>query len=224
MLSYPPQCRGNTYEREYGTVMRGSTQATKERIVQSAYELFCRRGYARASVDVIAQKSGLTKRTLYYHFRSKDDLLASVFELHRGLALKRLADWADTLSGDVDRLLDGLFTDLASWASQPRWTGAGFTRVVMELADLPGHPARAIARLHKAEIEAWIATQLAEHGIPDSAGRAQQVMLLLEGCLSLLLIHGNKGCTDAATAAARQLVRGEAHEAPAGRRLSATVG
>lgn len=52
---------------------------------------------------MIAQKSGLTKCTLYYYFRSKDDLLAGVFELHRGLALKRIIDWFGTLSGDVDR-------------------------------------------------------------------------------------------------------------------------
>jgi AcrR family transcriptional regulator len=62
-------------------------------------------------VDVIARKSGLTKRTLYYLFRSKDDLLASVFEFHRGLALKRITDWAGTLLGGLDRVLDGLFAN-----------------------------------------------------------------------------------------------------------------
>lgn len=186
--------------------MRGSAEATRQRIVQAAYELFYRQGYTRTSVDVIAEKSGLTKRTLYYHFRSKDDLLASVFELHRGLALKRIGDWSSTLSGDVDGLLNGLFADLAAWASKPRWAGAGFTRIVMELADLPGHPARAIARRHKAEVELWLAEQLSRRNITDSIGKARQVMLLLEGCLSLLLIHGDKGYANSAAAAAKALV------------------
>lgn len=187
--------------------MRGSAEVTRQRIVQAAYELFHRQGYARSSVDVIARKSGLTKRTLYYHFRSKDDLLASVIELQRGQALKRIHDWSDDLSGDTNALLDRLFADLAAWASQPRWAGAGFTRVVMELADLPGHPARAIARHHKIEVEAWLADQLAIREVVDALGKARQIMLLLEGCLSLLLIHGNKAYADTAATAAKLLVK-----------------
>lgn len=113
--------------------MRSSAEVTRQRIVQAAYELFHRQGYARSSVDVIARKSGLTKRTLYHHFRSKDDLLASVIELQRRQALKRIPDWSDDLSGDANALLDRLFADLAFWADRPRGTGTGFTRVASTL-------------------------------------------------------------------------------------------
>jgi len=37
-------------------------------------------------------------------------------------------------------MLDSLFSQLADWAAKPRWAGTGFTRIVMELADLPGTP------------------------------------------------------------------------------------
>lgn len=187
--------------------MRSSAEVTRQRIVQAAYELFHRQGYARSSVDVIARKSGLTKRTLYHHFRSKDDLLASVIELQRRQALKRIPDWSDDLSGDANALLDRLFADLAFWADRPRGTGTGFTRVAMELADLPGHPARIIARHHKMEVEAWLAGQLAAREVTDALGKARQIMLLLEGCLSLLLIHGSKAYADMAATAAKLLVK-----------------
>ena len=187
--------------------MQGSGEATRQRIVEAATELFYRLGYARASVDLIAHNAGLTKRTLYYHFRSKDDLLASVFELQRGLSLKRINAWSDDLPGDATTLLDSLFADLTNWTSQPRWAGAGFTRIVMELANLPGHPAHAIARRHKAEIEAWLANQLAEREVADTVCKARQIMLLLEGCLSLLLIHDNKAYAEMAATAARTLVK-----------------
>jgi len=43
-----------------------------------------------------------------------------------------------------------------TWAAKPRWSGGGFTRVVVELADLRGPPARAIARQHKIAVERWL--------------------------------------------------------------------
>src|SRR5947207_14619309 len=59
--------------------------ATRGRILDAAYALFYRHGYARIGVDAIAAKANVTKRTLDDHFRSKDALLAAVFELHHGL-------------------------------------------------------------------------------------------------------------------------------------------
>src|SRR5215204_4436854 len=77
---------------------------------------------------------------------TKDELLAAVLD-HRGeLALERIRRWAAGLKGDAETFVDALFGELSRWASRPGWEGAGFTRVVMQLADLPGHPARAIAR------------------------------------------------------------------------------
>jgi len=185
--------------------MRGSAEATRQRIIQASYELFDCQGYARVSVDEIARKSGLTKRTLYYHFRSKDDLLARVLDIHRDLAIIRIHDWSDRLKGDLDTFIDAMFADLATWASQPKWASAGFTRIVMELADMPGHPARAIARHHKAEIEDWMTGQLTTRNVKNAAERAQEIMLLLEGCLSLLLIHGSKKYAGTAAQAAKVL-------------------
>ena len=54
--------------------MPRSSTDTRERILQAAYELFYAKGFARVGVDAVAEKAGLTKRTLYYHFKSKDDL------------------------------------------------------------------------------------------------------------------------------------------------------
>ena len=56
------------------------------------------------------------------------------------------------------RLLGRLFSEVGeNWTARPGFAGAGFTRIVMELADLPGHPARAVAHRHKAAVELWYA-------------------------------------------------------------------
>jgi hypothetical protein len=53
-------------------------------------------------------------------------------------------------------MIDHLFADLARWSASRRFTATGFTRIVMELADLPGHPARKIASRQKAALESWL--------------------------------------------------------------------
>jgi AcrR family transcriptional regulator len=187
--------------------MPKSSTDTRERILQAAYELFYAKGFSRVGVDAVAAKAGLTKRTLYYHFKSKDDLLAAVLD-HRGeLALQRISRWATGLKGGPDEFVDALFASLSRWASTPGWEGAGFTRVVMELADLPGHPARAIARRHKVAVENWLAGELGIRKVRDSARAAREMALLLEGCVALMLIHGNSDYSVAAAGAARRLVR-----------------
>ena len=179
---------------------------TRQRILEAAYGLFYAKGFARVSLDVVAETTGVTKRTLYYHFASKDELLAAVLEFQHGLAAERIAEWGERLPEDADAMLDQLFSDLARWAGKPRFEGTGFTRIVMELADRPGHPARAIARRHKAAVEAWLADQLARRGVAEAKLRARQVRLLLEGTVALMLIHNDRAYVEAATQAAKALL------------------
>src|SRR5436309_67105 len=84
---------------------------------------------------------------------------------------------------------------------------AGSARVAMELADLPGHPARAIARRHKAAVEAWLASELGSRKVRENARAARELALLIEGCVALMLIHGKNEYATAAAAAARLLLR-----------------
>jgi AcrR family transcriptional regulator len=182
---------------------RTSTQ-TRQKILDAAYGLFWRRGFVRVSMDQIAESTKVTKRTLYQHFRSKDDLIAEALAHSSELALTRLEQFR--LPASQDAMIDSCFAQLADWASKPRWAGAGFTRVVVELADLRGHPARAIARRHKAAVEAWFAKLLVAAKVPSARDRARETMLLMEGAMMLMLIHGDRAYVDAAARAARRLV------------------
>jgi hypothetical protein len=97
---------------------------------------------------------------------------------------------------------------VTGWASKtPRWSGSGFTRLVVELADLPGHPARAIARRAKATTESWLTGLLEAARVPLPQERACELMLLMEGAMALMLIHGNRSYIEAAARAAKRLVR-----------------
>jgi AcrR family transcriptional regulator len=187
--------------------MPRASEKTRRHILDCAYELFYRKGFGRVGVDEIAASSGVTKRTLYYHFKSKDELLAAVLNLHHELALARIRKYQDRYRGDAADIVGLLFAELAKWSKKPGWTGAGFTRLVMELADLPGHPAHAVARRHKAAVEGWYTELLARAGVSMPSERAREVALLAEGATALILIHGDRSYAETAARAAKRLIR-----------------
>ncbi len=185
--------------------MRRSRDETHRRILDAAYGLFWRQGFLRVSMDDIAARAGITKRAMYQHFRSKDDLMAAALAQSSKLAMQRLEKFQRP--ANAAELIDTFFADLAEWAAKPRWSGGGFTRVAVELADLRGHPARAIARKHKAAVEGWLADALTAAEVASARDRAREIMLLVEGAMALMLIHGNRDFANAAARAAKTLVR-----------------
>lgn len=186
--------------------MPRSAERTRQRILDAAYRLFRQKGYTRVSMDEIAAATAVTKRTLYYHFESKDSLLASMLEAQHRLALAAFKTFGDRLSGSPESMIDAMFKDLAVWADKPRWAGSGFTRFVVELADLPGHPARTIARRHKAMLEGHLADVLAAAAVESPRETAREIWLLSEGAISLMLVHGDRSYAAAAALAAKKLI------------------
>ena len=180
---------------------------TRKRIIEAAYRTFYRDGFARAGADAIAEAAHVTKRTLYYHFDSKDSLLAAVLDNQNDLALERIRRWAEKACGEPAEIVAILFAEFEAWAKQPGWTGTGFTRVAMELADMPGHPARLASSRHKAAVEQWLTAQFAAKHTHKPAVLGRQVMLLIEGSQSLALIHGDVRYIKAAGETARRLIK-----------------
>ena len=155
----------------------------------------------------IAAGAALTKRTLYHHFDSKDALLAAMLEAQHDLAVAAFVKMIDRPEQGPEHLVERLFADLASWSATKHWEGSGFTRLAVELADLPGHPARRMARQHKATLERLLTERLESDGISDAAAVAREILLLTEGAMVMILIHGDRSYASAAATAARRLLQ-----------------
>jgi AcrR family transcriptional regulator len=180
---------------------------TRRRILENAYRLFYREGFNRTGVDAVAEAAGVTKRTLYNHYPSKDDLIAGVLEAQADLATAEIRRWCGGGSATAEELVRGIFAGLRRWARAPDWRGSGFTRAAMELAWAPGHPARHAAAVQKRAVERMIDEALSASGVAGSTSVSRELVLLIEGANALRLIHGDESWFDAAEAAALLLVR-----------------
>jgi len=180
---------------------------TREHIVSAAADLFYGEGIRAVSMDAIAARAGVTKRTLYYHFASKDDLVAAYLQERDQPNLARFRRWFRNADGDLGDRLQAVFRQLAKAASNRRWNGCGFLRTSAELANMPGHPAMQAARMHKKRVEAWLAEECTAAGCTMPKDLARQLMILLDGGFATVLMHRDPAYLEAAGMAAAALVR-----------------
>lgn len=66
---------------------------TRQRIQDVALELFAEQGYEKTSLREIADRLGVTKAALYYHFKTKEDILVGIVD-DLGMPVQELLDWA----------------------------------------------------------------------------------------------------------------------------------
>ena len=186
--------------------MSDKASATRDRILETAYRLFYQQGFSRVSVDAIASAAGVTKRTVYYHFTSKDEIAGEVLKAQHRHLIEEFNGWLDDDLETASDLVLRLFERLEGWARAPGWLGSGYSRVTAELADLKGHPARVAARDHKREVEGWLAKELAVRGKEQPKQAAAALMVLIEGSMSLALIHDDPAYFSTAKVAALKVL------------------
>lgn len=177
-----------------------SSAPMKDRILEAADRLFYPLGIQAVGVDAVAAEAGISKRTLYNHFPSKDELIAAYLERRREVAI--------TAEGSPLEQVLGLFDALARWFGSKRFRGCAFVNAVSELGGDRRHPAIDVATDHKARRLKNVQAQLAVLGATDAAGLAEQVMVLFEGAVAVSLVRGgDPSVALAARAAAVVLLR-----------------
>jgi AcrR family transcriptional regulator len=183
-----------------------TASATRDRIISAASKLFYSEGIRGVSVDAVAAKAGVTKRTLYYHFRSKDDLVAAYLAARDQPNLALFKQWFDEANGNVAAKVENIFRNLARSARHQKWKGCGFLRTSAELANLPGHPAIKIGAAHKKKFEDWLRVTFEGEGIAMASQLARQIVLLLDGSFAVVLLHRDASYMETAGEAAFSLV------------------
>lgn len=180
--------------------------STRQHILETASRLFYAQGIRAVSVDAIAEKACITKKTIYYHFKSKDELVAGYLDARDQPNLALFAQWFAESQGDVAQKTASIFLRLAENAQHPKWKGCGFLRTAAELANMPGHPAVVIGAAHKKKFEKWLSETYAKAGLKNANFLARSVALLMEGSFSAMLIHRDPTYATAAAQTASMLL------------------
>ena len=171
--------------------------AMKDRILETADRLFYLQGIRAVGVDTIAAEIGISKRTLYNHFPSKDALIAAY--LARRFVQPRPSD-----KSPVEQIL-GTFDSLERRFSARDFRGCPFVNAVAELGP-QDKAVKKIAVAFKESRRLWFRDLLNQLGAADAEGLATQLTLLVDGAIAQDLVRDDPAMARAAKEAARVLL------------------
>src|SRR5215471_10249865 len=170
----------------------------KERILETADRLFYLDGIRAVGVDTIAARIGISKRTLYNHFPSKDALIAAYLE-------RRFVHARPSDKPPVEQIL-GTFDSLERRFAARDFRGCPFVNAVAELGPTD-RAVKKIAIAFKESRRVWFRERLMELGVADADALATQLVLLVDGSIAQDLVRDDPAMARAAKEAAKVLLR-----------------
>jgi AcrR family transcriptional regulator len=169
----------------------------KERILETADRLFYLQGIRAVGVDTISAEIGISKRTLYNHFPSKDALIAAYLERRFTRAPASDKPPVEQILGTFDRLERGF--------ASKGFRGCPFVNAVAELG-AEVQSVKKIAIAFKESRRLWFRDLLMQLEVADAEGLATQLTLLVDGSIAQDLVRNDPSMARAAKAAARVLL------------------
>ena len=171
----------------------------KERILETADRLFYLKGIRAIGVDTIAAEIGISKRTLYNHFPSKDALISAYLE-------RRFVQPRGSDKSPVEQIL-GTFDSLERRFASKDFRGCPFVNAVAEVGP-ENRSVRKIAIAFKESRRLWFRDLLMQIGVADPEGLATQLVLLVDGSIAQDLVRDDPAMARAAKEAAKTLLSG----------------
>ncbi|MDR6623530.1 TetR/AcrR family transcriptional regulator [Sinomonas atrocyanea] len=190
-------------DRNRGTTMGAAEQApARERILETAYGLFARRGVRAVGIDEIITESGVAKATFYRHFPSKDALVLAYMD--RWYQVRHDAiEGAIARAHNPDDAILAAFTVLDDWFSRGAAEVTTFLHVVIEFG--PDHHLGQAAMAHLANVRGRLAVLAAGAGLDDPEGFAWSFHILTKGAM-VASMEGDQRAAARARKLARALI------------------
>jgi AcrR family transcriptional regulator len=158
------------------------------RIAAAAAARFHEYGIVASGVDTLSKAAGISKRTLYQRFGSKDGLIVAAYECLDLPVFEMFTGPAERASDTPRGQLEAFFAQVEVMVKHPEFRGCPFTNASSELAD-PDHPAHGVVRRHKERIRRWILVRARSAGAANPVQLSRQLMLVFAGVQSEALLE-----------------------------------
>lgn len=164
------------------------TSTTRDRLLATAAGLFYAEGVAPVGVERLCQTAGVSKRSMYQLFATKDDLVAECLRTHGPAIVTGYFPAADAELGPRDRIRY-VFERLDEQSGTPGFHGCPFVNTAVETRD-PDHPATVVARAFKDRLTGYFAAHATSLGAADPEGLAVQLTMVFDGAAVRAVMRG----------------------------------
>ena len=177
----------------------------RDELVQKALQAFYRNGFQATGMDMLVAETGISKTSMYKHFRTKEDLILAVLRLRdeqfRNWLYRRMEALADT----PGQQLIAMFDALEEWFDEPGYRGCMFIKASSEYQDAD-HVIHQQSANHKRMLERHMTALAKKAGLTDPGMLARQLLLLKEGAIVTAHLGHTDNPAQDAKAAAMQLL------------------
>jgi AcrR family transcriptional regulator len=154
----------------------------RERILETAYALFARRGIRDVGVDEIIARTGVAKATLYRHFASKDDLVVAFLERReQRWTLQFVEAEAKRRGATPEEQLLAIFDAFDEWFRREDFDACSFINTLLEMR--AQHPAGKASIHHLENIRSLVRGLAEEADVPDTDSFARSFHILMKGSI-----------------------------------------
>lgn len=183
----------------------------RDDILGAAERLFYLGGFHATGIDRIVAEAGVTPRTLYRHFRSKEELVRAVLQRREARFLALLEEALDREVADETERWTGLFARMERWFHDEGTAGCMFLKALGEYGSRDDAIAQQVIG-YKQRVLDGFRERIAASRITDTAGLAEGLVLLLEGAIAQAPVVGGRAAGQQAASAAIRLFRPVAPE------------
>ncbi len=196
-----------TMKNDRSTVSRMSditSSETRDIILDVTEKLIYRHGIAATGMDLLVKTAGVSRKSIYRYFANKDELVIAALERRDERWMRWLRNEVERHEGSGARLL-GVFSALKAWFGSEDFRGCAFINTSGETGN-PQDPVRLLARAHKQKLFEYLLELCKAHGTPAPQQQAAQLLILVDGAITLALIMGDVTAADNAHGMARTLL------------------
>ncbi|NEG65002.1 TetR family transcriptional regulator (plasmid) [Pantoea agglomerans] len=185
--------------------MNKKTPHTCEKILETAERLIYQKGIHATGMDLLVKTSGVARKSIYRYFATKDDVAAAALNARD----KRWMQWfimeCNKGAAPEERILN-MFTVLKDWFESDGFRGCAFINTAGEVGD-PGAPVRQIAKLHKQKLLDYTLELTSQLNIEQPSALARQLLILMEGAITMSYVMGDASAADSARDVAQLLLK-----------------
>jgi len=177
----------------------------RDELVQKSLKIFYRNGFHATGMDMLAAETGISKTSMYKHFRTKEDLILAALRLRDENFRNWFVRRTEALGATPRAQLLAMFDALKEWFDEKTFNSCMFIKASGEYPD-PAHPIHVQSTEHKRLLFVYVRDLAMKAGAKDPDALARQLLILKEGAIIIAHFGHTKDPAGDAKAVAQVLI------------------
>ncbi len=162
----------------------------RDHLIETAITLFCEHGYHATGIDRILETARVSKKTMYQHFRSKEELIYAALRQYDGVFRNNFMKAVEGAGETPKEKLLGIFDVAEAWFGENNFFGCMYINAIGEYSEKDS-PVREISKQFKQQMWDYVANLVKEAGVSDYRELTDELCLLLEGSIVTAQVSQN---------------------------------